>query len=98
MVLLSDAKRAVAKAKATAKEARKTYAEAAARVEVESDGSIDMKGLNTDGEGTGIPGGLDAIGSEAADLFLPDQTRTAADVAYMLTKLEYDYSRRRDQI
>lgn len=41
-----------------------------------------MKGLNTDGEGTGIPGGLDAIGAEAADLFLPGQKRTAADVQY----------------
>lgn len=54
-----------------------------------------MKGLDTDGQGTGIPGGLDAIGAEAATIFLPGTKLSQADVTFELNKLKIAYNKRK---
>jgi len=54
-----------------------------------------MKGLDSDGNGTSIPGGLDAIGAEAATIFLPGTKLSQADVAFELNKLKSRYMKRK---
>ena len=67
-----------------------------------------MKGLNSEGAGTGVPimgphygsplrvpGGLDKMGFESAKLFLPGHKLTQSELNFELSKLSSNYFRRK---
>ena len=54
-----------------------------------------MKGLDMKDFGTGIPGGLDSVGSDAARIFLPDQRLTPAEAKLEQKKLKFEYIKRK---
>lgn len=54
-----------------------------------------MTGLDTGDNGTGIPGGLDEIGVDAAALFLPGHRLTASELKLQLEKLKFQYTKRK---
>jgi hypothetical protein len=93
---LYKAKAAVENKKEIAKAKRIIYARLVADIEAKNDSPINMKGLDTDGQGTGIPGGLDAIGIEAATIFLPGTKLSEADVNFELNKLKIAYKKRKN--
>jgi len=56
---------------------------------------MSFKGLDTNDNGTGIPGGLDAIGVESTEMFLPGYRLTPAELKMQLEKLKFEYMKRK---
>lgn len=57
-----------------------------------------MKGLDTNDYGTGIPGGLDSVGMDAARIFLPEDRLTIGEGKLELIKIKFAYIKRKNAI
>lgn len=93
---LFNAKNALELAKMEAEESRTLYLQEIAKFGIKDD--MNLNGLNTHSNGTGIPGGLDAIGAAAAKLFLPDHRLSTDEAKFELEKLKTQYKARKAAI
>lgn len=93
---LFAAKRAFDLSMRDAGEARKAFLQARAAISINDE--LSLAGLDTMDGGTGIPGGLDEIGANAAKLFLPDHKLSTAEAKLELAKLKFEYKKRKTAI